>query len=151
MLPDRVYEDIDFELGEIDLLFELYKQELLDLEDSPNLVELTALASVLHSFYNGVEKILLIIAKSIDNKIPSDLNWHRSLLEQMTEENDQRKAVLTHDMKNELLKYLGFRHFFRHSYSFQLKWERLEELIKALPIVWKNFKTEISKFEIDYN
>lgn len=151
MLPDRVYEDIDFELGEIDLLFELYKQELLDLEEAPNLVELTALASVLHSFYNGIKKILLIIAKSIDNRIPSDLNWHRSLLAQMAEENDQRKAVLTHDMKHELLKYLGFRHFFRHSYSYQLKWERLEELIKALPIVWKNFKAEITKFEIEYN
>lgn len=114
-------------------------------------MELTALASVLHSFYNGIEKILLIIAKNIDNRIPSDYNWHRSLLEQMAEENDQRKAVLTHDMKNELLKYLGFRHFFRHSYSFHLKWERLEELIKSLSIVWKNFKAEITKFEIEYN
>ena len=123
----------------------------MDLEESPNLVELTALASVLHSFYNGIEKILLIIAKNIDNRIPSDYNWHRSLLEQMAEENDQRKAVLTHDMKNELLKYLGFRHFFRHSYSFHLKWERLEELIKSLSIVWKNFKAEITKFEIEYN
>ncbi|MCU0286804.1 MAG: hypothetical protein MUF15_10440 [Acidobacteria bacterium] len=144
MLPDIVYEDIDFELGEIDTLFGLYKKELMNLDESPNLLELTALASVLHSFYNGIEKILLIIAKSIDKRIPSDINWHKSLLEQMAEENDQRKAVLTYDLKNELLKYLGFRHFFRHSYSFHLKWERLKELIRILPSVWENFKTGIT-------
>lgn len=149
MLLDRINEDIDFELGEIEILFELYQQELLDLEKSPNLVELTVLASVLHSFYNGIEKILLIIAKGIDKKIPSDLNWHRSLLEQMAKENDQRKAVLTNDLKNELLKYLGFRHFFRHSYSYHLKWERMEELMKTLRIVWEKFKTELSNFEIE--
>jgi hypothetical protein len=56
VLPDRIREDIEFELGEIDLLFELYQKELFDMEESPNLVELTALAGVLHSFYNGIDK-----------------------------------------------------------------------------------------------
>ena len=144
MLPDRIREDIEFELGEIDLLFQLYKEELFDLKRTPNLVELTALASVLHSFYNGIEKTLLVIARNIDKDIPSDLNWHKSLLEQMATENRHRKAVLTDDMKNELLKYLGFRHFFRHSYSIHLKWERIEELVKSLSKVWKKFKAEIS-------
>lgn len=144
MLPDRIREDIEFELGEIDLLFQLYKEELFDLKRSPNLVELTALASVLHSFYNGIEKTLLVIARNIDKNIPSDLNWHKSLLEQMAMENRNRKSVLTDDLKNELLKYLGFRHFFRHSYSIHLKWERIEELVKSLSKVWEKFKAEIS-------
>ena len=149
MLPDRIQEDIEFELGEIDSMFQLYHEELIDMERSPNLVELTALASVLHSFYNGIEKTLLIIAKNIDKKIPSDFNWHKSLLEQMAKKNKHRKAVLTGDMKNELLKYLGFRHFFRHSYSIHLKWERMEELVKPLSIVWDKFKAEISAFDIE--
>jgi hypothetical protein len=149
VLPERIKEDIEFELGEIEILFELYQQELADMEESPNLVELTVLASVLHSFYNGIEKTLLIIAKSIDKSIPSDFNWHKSLLEQMAKENSQRKAVLTGDMKTKLLKYLGFRHFFRHSYSYHLKWERMEELVKPLRIVWEEFKTEISNFDIE--
>jgi hypothetical protein len=149
VLPERIKEDIEFELGEIEILFELYQQELADMEESPNLVELTVLASVLHSFYNGIEKTLLIIAKSIDKSIPSDFNWHKSLLEQMAKANSRRKAVLTGDMKNKLLKYLGFRHFFRHSYSYHLKWERMEELVKPLRIVWEEFKTEISNFDIE--
>ena len=146
MLPDRIKEDIEFELGEIDSLFELYEKELLDLEKSLNLVELTALASVLHSFYNGIENILLIIAKHIDKDIPSDFEWHKSLLEQMVKKNKHRKAVLTDYTKKELLKYLGFRHFFRHSYSIHLKWERMEALVNSIRPVWEKFKTEISAF-----
>ena len=149
MLPDRIKEDIEFELGEIDSLFQLYEKELLDMEKSLNLVELTALASVLHSFYNGIENTLLIIAKYIDKNIPSDFEWHKSLLEQMAKENKHRKAVLTDDTKNELLKYLGFRHFFRHSYSIHLKWERMEELVKSIRTVWEKFKAEISAFDIE--
>jgi sugar-specific transcriptional regulator TrmB len=148
VLPDRIKEDIDFELGEIDLLIQLYEKELFDMEKSLNLVELTALAGVLHSFYNGIENTLLIIAKNIDKNIPSDFDWHKSLLEQMAKENNHRKAVLTIDTKNELLKYLGFRHFFRHSYSFHLKWERMEELVKPIRRVWEKFKAEISAFDI---
>ena len=99
MLPDRIREDIEFELGEIDLLLEMYRKELFDFEKSPNLVELTALGGVLHSFYNGIEKILLIISKNIDKAVPSDFNWHKTLIEQMTRENKHRKAVLTDDLK----------------------------------------------------
>lgn len=148
MLPDRIREDIEFEMGEIDSLFQLYQNELLEMEKSPNNVELIAIASILHFFYNGIEKILLIIANNIDKNIPSDLNWHKRLLEQMAKENKHRKAVLTGDLKNELLKYLGFRHFFRHSYSFHLKWERMEELVKSIYNVWEKFKAEISTFDI---
>jgi hypothetical protein len=149
VLPDRIREDIEFEIGEIDSLFQLYEKELLDLEKSPNLVELTALAGVLHSFYNGIENTLLIIAKNIDKTIPSDSDWHKSLLEQMAKENKHRKVVLTLDTKNELLKYLGFRHFFRHSYSFHLKWERMEELVKPIRTVWEKFKAEILALDIE--
>ena len=149
MLPDRIREDIEFELGEIDLLFQLYQKELLDIEKSPNLVELTALAGVLHSFYNGIEKTLLIIAKNIDKSVPTDINWHKTLLEQMAKENMHRNAVITGHMKNDLVKYLGFRHFFRHSYTYQLKWERIEELTKPMLGVWGKFKAEISTFDTE--
>lgn len=149
MLPERIHEDIEFELGEIDLLLEMYQNELLDIQRSPDLVELTALAGVLHSFYNGIEKTLLIISKNIDKDVPADINWHKTLLERMAKPNKHRKAVLTDDMKKELLKYLGFRHFVRHSYSFHLKWERMEDLVKPIRTVWEKFKAEILAFDIN--
>ena len=145
---DNLKEAIEFEIGEIESLFQLYQKELfdLDLEQTPDLLELTAFASVLHSFYNGIENILLSIAKNIDKKTPSDPNWHKRLLSQMAEKNIARKPVLSEGMKNELKKYLTFRHFFRHSYSFHLEWEELEKLIKPIHQVWEKFRAEISSF-----
>jgi len=145
---DSLKEAIEFEIGEIESIFQLYQKELfeLDLEQTPDLLELTAFASVLHSFYNGIENILLGIAKNIDKKTPSDPNWHKRLLSQMAEKNIARKPVLSEGMKNELKKYLTFRHFFRHSYSFHLEWEELEKLIKPIHQVWEKFKAEISSF-----
>jgi hypothetical protein len=143
-----VKEAIEFELGEIENLFQLYQEKLfeLDLNQTPGLLELTGFASVLHSFYNGIENIFLVIAKNIDEKIPSDFNWHKNLLSQMAEKNIVRGPVLSGEMKNDLKKYLTFRHFFRHAYSFHLEWEEMEKLIKPIHQVWEKFKSEISLF-----
>lgn len=146
MLPDEIREQIEFEIEEIELLFELYKKELFDLNQKPDLFELTAYAGILHSFYNGIEKILLIIAKNIDKKIPTDASWHKSLLEGMIKETDSRSAVLSGELKEQLIDYLGFRHFFRHTYSFHLEWEEMENLIKSIREVWLKFKSEILAF-----
>jgi hypothetical protein len=146
VLPEQVIEKIEFELEEIGSLFELYKNELFDLKPKPNLMELTAFAGVLHSFYNGIEKILLVIAKNLDKKVPDDSEWHKTLLLQITTDNEARDAVLSQKMKDQLLDYLAFRHFFRHTYSFHLEWEEMEDLVKSIHDVWKKFKSEILKF-----
>ena len=144
MLPEEIIEKIEFELEEIGSLFELYKDELFNLSEEPNLMELTAFAGVLHSFYNGAEKIFLVIARNIDKKVPEDSKWHKTLLLQMTTENKARCAVLSEEMKERLLDYLAFRHFFRHTYSFRLEWEEMEDLVKPIGDVWNQFNSEIS-------
>ena len=146
MLPDEIRERIDFEFEEIESLFELYKEEIFDQAQKPSLFELTALGGILHSFYNGIEKILLIITKGVDKKVPTDPNWHKSLLVQMTKENETRSAVISGETKDRLLDYLGFRHFFRHAYSFHLEWEEMEDLVKSIHEVWIKFKSEVSAF-----
>lgn len=145
MLP-KIVKDIKFELEEIEALFELYKEELLELNHEPNLVELTAFASVLHSFYTGIEKIFLIISKKVDKSTPYDINWHKTLLFQMAKENEYRGAVISDKTKDDLSKYLIFRHFYRHSYSSRLKWEELEKLVTPIHQVWDKFKLEVSSF-----
>ncbi|MCX6583009.1 MAG: hypothetical protein NT166_22765 [Candidatus Aminicenantes bacterium] len=146
MFPEEIQEEIEFEFEEIESLFELYKEELFCLKQKPNLFEITAYAGILHSFYNGLEKILLIISKNIDRQNLTDSKWHKSLLEGMAKENESRKAVLSEEMKNQLMDYLGFRHFFRHAYSFHLEWEEMEDLIKSIHDVWVKFKKEMTSF-----
>ncbi len=146
MLPERILEKINFELEEIEFLFELYAGELSHLKDTPNLMETTAFAAILHSFYTGIEKIFLVIARSIDKKIPDDSKWHKTLIVQMTEKNQNRPAVISEKMKTRLLDYLAFRHFFRYSYSFRLEWEELENLVISVKDTWSDFRIEISAF-----
>ncbi|MGE5342394.1 MAG: hypothetical protein ACM3SY_13035 [Candidatus Omnitrophota bacterium] len=146
MSPEEIREQIEFELEEIESLFELYKEELRNQERKPDLFKMTAYGGILHSFYNGIERIFLIIAKNIDKKIPNDSSWHKSLLLEMVKENQRRPAVLSEQLKDQLLYYLGFRHFFRHSYSIHLEWEEMEYLIHSLRDVWVKFKVEIIVF-----
>lgn len=146
MFPEEISEKIEFELEEIGTLLELYRDELSGLNMKPNLMEITAFAGILHSFYNGIEKIFLFIAQNIDKHVPDDSKWHRTLLMQMIAGNDSRYPVLSMEMKDRLLDYLAFRHFYRHSYSFHLEWEEMEDLIKSIDEAWLRFQAEITTF-----
>lgn len=115
-------------------------------QGSPSLVELTALASVLHSFYNGLENIFLSIAKGIDKNVPTGAQWHRELLTQMTLATEKRASVITSETAQQLSNYLSFRHFYRHSYSFFLEWNELEKLVTPLSEVWQQVKQELQAF-----
>ena len=76
---------VQFEIEQVDQLFVTYDLLLKKCKVSePDLIEMTAAASVIHSFYNGLENIFLTIAKQIDRQVPQDAQWHRNLLRQMT-------------------------------------------------------------------
>ncbi len=76
------------------------------------------------------------IAKKVDGSMPNNNHWHRNLLLQMSGEQDNRKSVISEEVKLKLVDYLGFRHFYRHSYSFFLSWGEMEKLVKPLEEVW---------------
>ena len=68
-LAEKVISQVKFEIEQIGLLFEAYADLLERVQRrTPDLVEVTAVASVLHSFYNGLENIFLSIAKGIDSE-----------------------------------------------------------------------------------
>jgi hypothetical protein len=110
------------------------------------MVEIAALASVLHSFYNGLENVFLSIAKGIDQEVPTGLQWHRDLLLQMTQGTVNRGPVISTELAQKMADYLGFRHFYRHSYSFFLEWEKLKGLSLPLQDLWKQVKEELYVF-----
>lgn len=146
-MAEKVISQIKVEIGQIDQLFEAYANLLERVQKTPpDLVEVTALASVLHSFYNGLENIFLSIAKGIDAEVPAGSQWHRDLLTRMTEPTASRGPVLTDEMAQRLADYLGFRHFYRHSYSFLLDWDEMEKLAMPLAEVWAQTKDELQLF-----
>lgn len=147
MDDNNTVKKILFETEQINCLFELYA-EVLDKvkQHDPDLIQVTAPASVLHSFYNGLENIFLHIAKGIDKEVPADSAWHRKLLMRMSEETPNRKAVLSAGLSETLTEYMGFRHFHRHSYSFFLDWQKLEKLVIPVSEIWKQVREELQMF-----
>lgn len=143
-MDNHILAKIKVEIEQIDTLFVVYADLFANVQQhEPTLVETTACASVLHSFYNGLENIFNIIAKEIDHDSPTGPQSHRNLLNQMMRATSTREAVLTTGLGHRLADYLGFRHFYRHSYSFFLDWSEMERLVLILPEIWSETKLQL--------
>lgn len=149
-MTEKIVTRVRFEIDQIDQLLESYTDLLeLVLVEEPDLVQTTAVASVLHSYYNGLENIFMIIAKGMDGSVPDGPKWHRDLLIQMSESTPERKPVLTKETADQLADYMGFRHFYRHSYSFRLDWNEMESLATSLTASWTQTKRELETYLMD--
>ena len=145
---EKVIDQITFEITQIDRLFTVYAELLARVQQrQPDTVEIAAVASVLHSFYNGVENIFLIVAKQIDQNVPTGNQSHRDLLVQMMKQNAHRSKVISTETGKQLGDFLGFRHFYRHSYSFFIDWNELQILVFVLNAVWSQVKSDLDLFK----
>lgn len=147
MLAKRVLAQVKLELELIGQLFSAYN-DLLERarHTEPNLIETTALASVLHSFYTGLENVFQAVAKKDADGLPNSAQWHRDLLWQMARATAQRPAIISTTTAQRLLDYLSFRHFYRHGYSFFLDWQDLSKLVQSLPEVWAQTRQDLEEF-----
>lgn len=114
----KLKKQVAAEMAHLDQLMASF-EGLLDRASrrAPDLVELAALASLLHSFYSGVENILKRIAVELDGSSPSGDSWHRDLLSQMAQAGEKRPAVISPGLCARLAKYLAFRHVFSEFFS----------------------------------
>jgi hypothetical protein len=145
---DNVLKDkIEHEVLRINKLFDSGKP-LLDLcrLKEPDFVEASAAGSFLQSFYNGIESIILLIFKTIGESIPNDLHWHKKLFEKTFEANEKRTTLFRNECKEKVVEYLSFRHFFRHSYGYEIDWNRLKPLISDVEELWKVLEEDINNF-----
>ena len=112
----------------------------------PDFVEITATAQILHSFYNGVESVVILFLKSVGEKVPNDIRWHKTLFEIIFGQNSKNIVILRYGIKEQMEKYMYFRHFIRHSYSSELEWGEMEMLVKNLEETWKIVKDDFELF-----
>jgi hypothetical protein len=143
-----IIEDIEVEIKRIEKLLKDYEPLLKRTEaQRPDIIEMGSLAMLLHSFYNGLENIFTRIARKVDGELPGGEGWHRQLLRQMATETEERKlVVLSESTCQDLEEYLGFRHFSRHAYAFDLDWELMEDLVERLSAVKQRVLDEIRSF-----
>jgi len=127
--------DIADELAKIDLVAEELRrvEDKLDLPPDrvPN-YDRGAVGYLLHNFYNGCENIFRSIARFFENDLgPS--TWHKDLLKRMKMEiSGYRPRVIDDELYRLLDDFRAFRHKFRHTYGFELDWEKEQIVARKL-------------------
>jgi hypothetical protein len=146
-LDNNTRAKIKFEISQIEKLLDSSKP-VLDLckLKTPDFIEMSAMALILHSFYNGIENILVLIYKNNGIGLPVGNKWHIELLERAFITTENERTIFRNELREPLNEYLKFRHFIRHAYGFQLEWERMEDLTKELDGIWIKVKEDITAF-----
>lgn len=114
----------------------------------PSEIEIRGVASYLHDFYSGIERIFERIAVTLDGGLPAGEHWHQLLLQQMEEkQKDTRPAVIDRALSMRLLDYLKFRHRFRHTYGDELLWKKLRPLTEGASEMFEQLRAQLDYFE----
>ena len=45
-----------------------------------------------------------------------------------------------------LTEYMGFRHFYRHTYGYTIKWEKCSHLFLGVEDFWQTVKMAVTKY-----
>lgn len=134
---------VNYEISQIDELIDK-SQVLLSLvkNKEPDFIEITAIGGILHSFYNGLENIFVLLGKNLGFDFKSSPQWHRNLIDFMFEQPD----FLSSDLRLLLTEYMGFRHFYRHTYGYTIKWEKCSHLFLGITDFWNTLKNSINQY-----
>ncbi len=116
--------------------------ELTSADSIPNLssLELTGVAALIHNFYNGIENILKQMVVHLGVELPHNSSWHRDLVNLGVS-----NGIISESTAEDLRRYLAFRHFFSHSYSFDLDKARIIPLVKGIEGTFASFTDEINR------
>ncbi len=101
---------------------------------------------MLHSFYTEIEKILRLIAREGDERLPASDAWHKALLNQMFESTAKRPAVISASLVERLSEFLAFRHLFRGASIALMRWEKLTPLLDKVGPTYTQTTAEIESF-----
>ena len=147
-MNNELEKEVNFEISEINKLFDEGKLllNLIKIKENPDFIEKAAAGSFLHSFYNGVEKLAILIYKGINEKIQNDFKWHKNLFEKTFNPTENFPALFNNKYKIQLQEYMDFRHFFRHTYGYKINIKKIKPLINNVENLWENIKNDVNIF-----
>lgn len=105
-----------------------------------------AMGTYLMNFYNGIENILKRITKKYYLTMPKGASWHKELLALSSNSPSGKIEVFNQNIVERLHSYRNFRHRFVSGYGFQLKGEKMLELVDNIEPLWVDTKKAISDF-----
>ncbi|MDP2788482.1 MAG: hypothetical protein Q8O46_00310 [bacterium] len=105
-----------------------------------------AMGTYLMNFYNGIENILKRVSKEYYLVIPKGNSWHKELLILSYNAPEGKIPIFDQGLAERIIPYKNFRHRFISGYGFQLKGEKMLELIDNVELLWDDIKEAISGF-----
>jgi uncharacterized protein YutE (UPF0331/DUF86 family) len=109
---------------------------------------ISAVSLGIHNIYNGIEDVLLSLAKDVDGLVPSGPTMHQDVLDQMSAEiGGIRPAVLDPGLYGSLTELTGFRYLVRHRYGFDLSAEKVQENVDRMKEAFPSFVKAIVSLE----
>ena len=106
----------------------------------------TTIAKNLVDCYRGVENIFKRIALDVDLRLPDGSRWHKELLAQMAEPQDERQPVVSQKTFELLQELLEFRGVFNNIYGEELIYEKTEKNAKQVDELFNRFSEELEIF-----
>ena len=121
------------------------------INNEPNYIEKSGLAMILHSFYHGVELVLLMIIKDKDTYKLEEHRWHKFIYNKAFEDTETRTQILRDELKEILKNLMNFRHLARNSYAYNYDWNKMKNLVLQLESTWDIVKQDLNNFlEVHY-
>jgi len=138
---------IEDELAAIEANLERLQSVLSQADTIPEVALTPALASYINDFYRGCERISESVAVTLDDSLPQGKNWHQLLLRQVADIGGENRPPLWNgSLLLDLDEYRKFRHLVLHTYSVELKAQRVQELASNLSSVFHKIQQAISSF-----
>jgi len=98
------------------------------------------------NFYNGIENILKRISKEYYLITPKGSSWHKELLILSCNPPESKVPIFNQEIVERIAPYRNFRHRFVSGYGFQLKREKMVDLVDNIKSLWIDMKRAISEF-----
>jgi hypothetical protein len=134
-------EKVEAELEQIDQALRLLPEARRVTKLS--VLELGGTASLLSSVYHGFENILKQGLLSVGVALPVGAAWHRDLLQSAC-----KHGIVSTELRDRLVPFMAFRHFFAHAYGFDLDPQRLAPLVRDVRPACGCLKREVKRFVI---
>lgn len=104
------------------------------------------IATDLADIYSGVERIFERIAREVDGHLPRGSQWHKDLLQQMTQQRPERSPVISENTSLQLQELLAFRHKVNNIYGTELKYDNTFEHAATIDELFTNVSQDLNTF-----
>ncbi len=142
----RIIEsDINRQIKIIEQVYEKIQQRSENYD--ANVERMESLAYQIHNLYCAFEDLMERVADEFENRIEERKNWHIRLLRRMTEDIPEiRPALFSIETLPLLDELRGFRHCFRHAYSYEVDPEKLGIVLRKAVELRKKYKADVESF-----